>query len=90
MYLPATVSVGIIHCGISDIPGVSTAYGPTQIASNIIMFGSTLQERHPWMSIIVAGLLSAEETFIGQNTQIDATNSRLEELCSIMSVVPIN
>ena len=82
MYLPATVSVGIIHCGINDISGVSTAYGPTQIASNIIMCGSTLQERHPWMSIIVVGILPAEETFSGRNTQIAATNSCLKELCS--------
>ena len=61
LYLPATVSVGIIHCGINDISEYPSAYGPTQIANNIILFGSRLQERHPGMSIIVAGILPTEE-----------------------------
>ena len=66
MQFPATASVGIIHCGINDISGSSaSAYGPHDIAKNVILCGSKLQERYPLMSIIIIGILPAEETFHG-------------------------
>ena len=37
MYLPATVSVGLIHCGINDINGTSAnVCRPHEIAENVI------------------------------------------------------
>ena len=46
MRLPATVSVGVIHCGINDINGaLSHTYGPREIAENVISCGSKLRER---------------------------------------------
>ena len=83
MQLPATVSVGVIHCGVNDINGgaSSTAYGPQEIAENVITCGSRLQERHPMMSIIIMGILPAEETFWGRKSQIVEVNTLLKEYC---------
>ena len=63
MYLPASVAVGLIHCGANDINGTAAkAYRPHRIAENIILCGFKLRQRHPLMSIIIAGILPAEET----------------------------
>ena len=47
MFLPATTTVGVIHCGINDIQeAASNAYGPHEIAEKVILCGSKLKERH--------------------------------------------
>ena len=83
MYLPATVSVGVIHCGINDINEASThADRPHEIAENVILCGSKLKARHPLMSIIIVGILPIEEAFGGRkSSQIDKVNKILEESC---------
>ena len=51
MYLPATVSVGLIHCGINDISSTSAnAYRPHEI--NVILCGFKLREGHLLISIV--------------------------------------
>ena len=48
---------------MNDINGISAkAYRPHKIAENIILCGFKLRERHPLMSIIISGILTAEET----------------------------
>ena len=38
MFLPATTTVGVIHCGINDIQeATANAYGPHKIAENVIL-----------------------------------------------------
>ena len=64
IYLPVSIYVGILHCGINDII-VDSAYGPHEIAKNIIECGTILTNRHPRMSVIVIGVLPAEEIFRG-------------------------
>ena len=83
MYLPATVSVGVIHCGINDINEASThADIPHEIAESVILCGSKLKARHPLMSIIIVGILPIEEAFGGRkSSQIDKVNKILEESC---------
>ena len=67
MYLPATVSVGLIHCGINDINSTSAnAYGQHGITENVILCGFKLREGHPLMAIIIVGILNAE-TIWGRN-----------------------
>ena len=83
MYLPPTASVGVIHCGINDINSAfSNAYRPHQIAENVIRCGFKLRERHPLMSIIIMGIIPAEETFWGRKSRIEQVNSLLKESCS--------
>ena len=83
MYLPASVGVGLIHCGVNDINGTSAkAYRPHEIAENIILCGFKLRERHPLMSIIISGILPAEETNWGRKSRIEQVNNILKELCS--------
>ena len=82
MHLPSTVSVGLIHCGINDINGpFACAYGPHDIAKNVISCGSKLQERNPLMSIVIMGILPAEEAFRGRKLQIDEVNDLLRLSC---------
>ena len=83
MYLPATVSVGAIHCGINDINAASShANVPHRIAENVILCGTKLKSRHPLMSIIIVGILPIEETLGGRkSSQIDKVNKILEESC---------
>ena len=67
MYLPASVAVGLIHCGVNDINGTAAkAYRPHEIAENIILIGFKLRERHPLMSIIISAILPAEESNWGR------------------------
>ena len=81
--LPATVSVGLIHCRINDINSTSTnAYRPNEIAENVILCGFKLRERHPLMSIIIIGILPAEETIWGRKSQVEQVNCLLKEFCS--------
>ena len=48
MYLSATVSVGVIHCGINDINAASShANVPHRIAENVILCSTKLKSRHP-------------------------------------------
>ena len=61
--LPATVAVGVIHCGINIKDASTHAYGPHEIAENVILCGSKLNERHPWISVIIMGILPGAETF---------------------------
>ena len=83
MYLPATVSVGLIHCGINDINSSSAnAYRPHEIAENVILCGFKLRERHPLMSIIIMGILPTEETIWGRKSRIEQVNSLLKKSCS--------
>ena len=83
MYLPATVSVGLIHCGINDINGTSAnVYRPHEIAEKVILCGLQLRERHPLTSIIIMGILPAEETIWGRKSRIEQVNSLLKEYCS--------
>ena len=85
MFLPATVSAAVIHCGINDISDASShAYGPHEIAANVILCGTRLKERHPLMSIIIVGILPAEETFGGRKFQIEQVNALLRESCCSM------
>ena len=66
MYLPTTISVGVIHCGINDINAASSHDNvPHKIAENVILCGSKLKSRHPLMSIIIVGILPIEETLGG-------------------------
>ena len=82
MQLPATTSVGIIHCGINDIGGTcASAYGPREIAENVISCGTKLADRYPLLSVIVMGILPARETFVGRNSKIDKVNEELQSLC---------
>ena len=63
MYLPATISAGVIHCGINDINAASSHDNvPHKIAENVILCGSKLKSRHPLMSIIIVVILPIEET----------------------------
>ena len=83
MRLPATVSVGVIHCGINDINGaLSHTYGPREIAENVISCGSKLRERHPLMSIIIMGVLPTVEAFWGSQESIIEVNRYLQILCN--------
>ena len=83
MYLPAIVAVGVIHCGINDIKDASAhAYGPHEIAENVILCGSKLKQRHPSISIIIIGILPAAETFRGRNSRIEQVNALLKQSCS--------
>ena len=83
MYLPATVSVGLIHCGINDINGTSAnVCRPHEIAENVILCGLKLRERHPLMSIIIVGILPAEKTFWGRKSRIEQVNFSLHRFCS--------
>ena len=72
MYLPATIAVGVIHCGINDIKDATAhVYGPHEIAENVILCGSKLKESHPSLSIIITGILHAAETFRDRNSRIE-------------------
>ena len=83
MYLPATVAIGIIHCGVNDINGTAgKAYRPQEIAENVISCGFKLRQRHPLMSIIIAGILPAMETNWGRKSRIVKVNEVLKGLCS--------
>ena len=92
MYLPATVSVALIHCGINDINGTSAnVCRPHEIAENVILCGLKLRERHPLMSIIIVGILPAEKTFWGRKSRIEQVNFSLHRFCSFhgfLSVEP--
>ena len=80
MYLPGTVAVGVIHCGINDIKDPSAhAYGPCE---NVILCGSKLKERNPSISIIIMGILHAAETFRDRNSRIEQVNVLLKQSCS--------
>ena len=82
MYLPVTVSVRVIHCGINDNEASTRADRPHEIAENVILCGSKLKVRHPLMSIIIVGILPIEEAFGGRkSSQIDKVNKFLEESC---------
>ena len=82
MFLPATTIVGVIHCDINDIQeAAANAYGPHEIAENVILCGSKLKERHHWISIIIMGILPTVETFRGRNSRIMQINSLLEKAC---------
>ena len=82
MFPPATTTVCVIHCGINDIQEASAhAYGPHEIAENVILYGSKLKERHPRISVIIMGILPAVETFRGRNSQIEQVNYLLEKGC---------
>ena len=39
------------------------AYGRHEIAENVILCGPKLKERHPWISVIIMGILPAAESF---------------------------
>ena len=83
MYLPATVSVGLIHCGITDTNSTSVnADKSHEIAENVILCGFKLRERHPLMSIIIVGILPAEETIWGRKSRVEQVNCLLKEFCS--------
>ena len=83
MYLPAIVSVGVIHCGINDINAASSHDNvPHKIAENLILSGSKIKSTRPLMSIIIVGILSIEETLEGRKlSKIDKVNKILEESC---------
>ena len=82
MYLPATVSVGVIHCGINDINGsANKAYKPHDIANNVISCGLKLRERNPLISIIIVGILPTDDT-TWRRCRIEEVNSILEASCS--------
>ena len=82
MHLPATTSVGIIHCGINDIRGsCSSAFDSEEIAGNLISCGSKLQDRNPLMSIIIIGILPTEAAFQGEGARITAVNQALQKMC---------
>ena len=84
MFLPATVAVGIIQCGINDIQEHSAhSYEPHIIAKNVILCGSKLKQRSALISVIIVGILPAAEAFRGRNSMIDQVNSLLREACSI-------
>ena len=60
MYLPATISVYMIHCGINDINAASSHGNvPHKIAENVILCGSKLKSL---TSIIIVRILPIEET----------------------------
>ena len=82
MYLPATVSAAVIHCGINDI-NPTLALEPHDIAHNILQCGSRLRERNPLISVIIAGILPADETFEGRGAKIEQTNAILKKACSV-------
>ena len=52
MYLPASVSVGVIHCGVNNTS--IHAYGPHDIATSIVLCGSRLREINPHIKVIIA------------------------------------
>ena len=82
MHLPTTVSTGIIHCGINDILSASAkAPRPHKIAENVISCGLKLRERHPWMSIIIMGILPVK-TALGVESEIEEVNQLLKETSS--------
>ena len=81
-FIVAVVAVGLIHCGVNDINGTAAkAYRPHEIAENIILCGSKLRESHP-LSIVIAGILPAEETNWGRKSRIEQVNNILKKLCS--------
>ena len=83
MFLPAMTTVAVIHCGINDIQeAAANAYGPHEIAENVILCGSKLKERHPWISIIIiTGILPTMESFRSSNSRIKQVNSLPEKAC---------
>ena len=84
LYLPATVSVGVIHCCINDINGCQNkAFQAHEIAQNVILCDSKLKERHPSMSIIIVGIPQKRHFFMGKKPQIEQVNNILKESCSI-------
>ena len=79
---PGTVAVGVIHCGINGIKDASAhAYGPREIAENVILCGSKLKERYPSISIIIMWILHAAETFRDRNSRIVQVNALLKQSC---------
>ena len=83
MYLPATVTVGVIHVGVNDInDSAANAYNPQAIVDTIIACGLKLRQRSPSMSVIVMGILPAVETGWGRESRIEEVNSILEGACS--------
>ena len=82
MFLPATVSVGVIHCGVNDIHGsASSDFCSLRIAQSVIVCGEKLLQRHPWISVIIMGILPAEETSWGRMSRINQINVALKQLC---------
>ena len=55
MYLPASVSVAVIHCGSNNMD--FTVYQPSDIAQSVVSIGSKLRDRHPHLKVVVAGIL---------------------------------
>ena len=61
---------------MNDINGTAAkAYRPYEIAKNIILCGFKLRERHTLMSIIIVGILPAEETNWGRKSRIEQVNN---------------
>ena len=77
--LSSSTTVAVIHCGINDVSrACDSAYGPHEIATNIITCGKLLVSRHQLMSIIIMGVLPAAETFPGKRSQINEPDKSVD------------
>ena len=79
MYLPASVSVVVIHCGINNID--FNVYRPHDIANSIMSCGTRLRDKYPHLKVIVAGILPRDKSNTYRRTKIQQTNKILGEFC---------
>lgn len=54
MYLPASVSVVVIHCWTNNLE--FNVYQPIDIANSVVSIGSKLKERNPNLKVAVTGV----------------------------------
>ena len=76
-YLPASVSVAVISCGINNMD----FYRPHDIAESVILCGTRLREKHPHLHVIVAGILPRDRTVSKRRNRIQQTNIILKNVC---------
>ena len=79
MYLPASGSVVVIHCGSNNMD--FNVYKPIDIAQSVVSIGSKLRERNPHLKVIVAGILPRDPGISKRRLKTQQTNEILEKLC---------
>ena len=75
--LPDSVCVVVLLCGTNNINDDL----PLDIAHSVIACGTSLQERHPRLHVVVTGILPRDLNVTNKRIKIQQTNEHLKQLC---------